>query len=481
MQRGECEWVEFKRDNVNPEEIGEYISALANGAALAGEDSAYLVWGVDDSNREVVGTSFAPAKTKGKGNEDLEGWLMRLLEPRIEFRFHELDVGDERVVLLRIDRHSIRRPVRFHGHAFIRIGSYKKRLDEHPERERALWRVFDHSTFESGIAREHASDDEVLALLDYSSYFDLLRLPLPDGKQNILAALQQDSLVARARPGVWNITNLGALTLAKRLSAFERLRRKALRVIIYKGNHRFEIERTLDFDKGYASGFESMVESVNNALPSNEVIEKALRKTVTMYPTLAVRELIANALIHQDFTATGSGPMIEIFTDRIEFTNPGTPLVATDRMLDAPPKSRNEALASLMRRMKICEEAGSGIDKVVWQVELFQLPAPLFESVTDSTRIVLFALRPLTKMDRSDRVRACYLHACLKYVSHDYLTNSSVRERFGISERNKAQASRLIKETVDDGLIAPQDPGAAPRLMRYVPWWASARTTPDAS
>ena len=99
-----------------------------------------------------------------------------------------------------------------------------------------------------------------------------------------------------------------------------------------------------------------------------------------MFPELAVRELVANALIHQDFFVTGAGPMVEIFDDRIEITNPGEPLVDTQRFVDTPPRSRNEALASLMRRFRICEERGSGIDKVVLQVELFQLPAPLFET-----------------------------------------------------------------------------------------------------
>lgn len=127
------------------------------------------------------------------------------------------------------------------------------------------------------------------------------------------------------------------------------------------------------------------------AVPSNEVIEKALRKTVPMYPELAVRELVVNALIHQDFFVTGASPMVEIFADRIEITNPGQPLVATDRFLDTPPRSRNEGLASLMRRMGVCEERGSGVDKVVFQTEVFQLPAPLFEVTGESTRAVLFA------------------------------------------------------------------------------------------
>ena len=93
--------------------------------------------------------------------------------------------------------------------------------------------------------------------------------------------------------------------------------------------------------------------------------------------------------------------------------------------------------------------------------------------VEDNTKAVLFAHRPLAKMDKADRVRACYLHACLKYVNREYLTNRSVRERFGIDPQNMAAASRLIKEAIDEKAIVPYDISAAPKLMKYVPWWAA--------
>jgi ATP-dependent DNA helicase RecG len=208
-------------------------------------------------------------------------------------------------------------------------------------------------------------------------------------------------------------------------------------------------------------------------IPSNEVIGQALRRTVPMFPELAIRELVANALIHQDFFVTGAGPMIEIFEDRVEITNPGEPLVDTRRFVDTPPKSRNETLASLMRRFRICEERGTGIDKVISEVEFFQLPAPLFEVPEGFTRIVLFAHRPLAGMDRVERVRACYLHACLRYVMRQPMSNASLRERFGLSEKNAAIASRILNDAVDAGLIVIQNPKEGTRARKYVPFWAA--------
>lgn len=467
----ETEWTEFKVNNVEPQEIGELVSALANSAALTGKAFAYLVWGVANDDHSIVGTRFAPRAAK-VGNEELENWLLRLLTPKIHFRFFEVSVDGQPVVLLEIER-AFRHPVQFQGLELIRVGSYKKKLKDFPEKERALWRIFDRTPFEEGIAAERVPEDEVLRLLDYPGYFDLLRIPLPENREGILKALAEDGLIRSCEAGGWNVTSLGAILFAKRLEEFRSLRRKAMRVIQYRGTSRVETVKEQIGAKGYACAFEGMISFVNGLLPSNEVIEQALRKTVPRFPELAVRELVANALIHQDFFATGVGPMVEIFDDRVEITNPGAPLVDTERFVDTPPKSRNESLASLMRRIGICEERGSGWDKVVFQTELYQLPAPLAEATAEHTRVVLFAPRPLSRMDKADRIRAVYLHACLRYVSREYLTNSSVRQRFGIEAQNIAAASRLIREAVEAASIVPYDAYAAPKLMRYLPVWAA--------
>ena len=468
----ESEWAEFKVNDAEPQTIGEYISALANSAALVGQALAYLVWGVRNEDHAIVGTQFNPHAAR-IGNEELESWLLRLLEPKIDFRFFSVEIEGHRVVLLEIGL-AVRHPVRFSGQEFIRVGSYKKKLKDYPEKERALWRIFDQTPFEDGIATERASGDDVLRLLDYPTYFDLLERPLPANREGILEALLDDRIIRSSNAGGWDITNLGAILFAKRLDTFHALRRKVVRVIQYRGTDRTETLKEQEDNKGYAAGFEGLISYINGLLPANEVIGAALRKSTPMFPELAVRELVANALIHQDFFVTGAGPMVEIFDDRIEITNPGEPLVDTQRFVDTPPRSRNEALASLMRRFRICEERGSGIDKVVFQVELFQLPAPLFESPEGFTRTVLFAHKALSAMDKADRVRACYLHACLRFVTRQDMTNTSLRVRFGVEEQNRSTVSRLIREAVEAGAIVPADPGAAPKLMRYLPFWASA-------
>ncbi|AGW13152.1 ATP-binding protein [Megalodesulfovibrio gigas] len=465
----ETEWVEFKVNNEKPEEIGKYISALANAAALHEKPNGFMVWGIEDGTHAPVGTSFTPSTAK-VGNEALENWLARLLEPRIDFRFHAFTYQDVPVVLLEIQPATFH-PVRFKQEAFIRVGSYKKPLREHPEKERQLWLLSSRVPFEKGVAMANVSSDIVLGALDYPAVFELLGRPLPDNRDGILSRLEQERFITKRPGGLYDVTNLGAILFAKDLSQFDRLGRKALRVIFYKGNSRVETIREQTGVKGYAVGYEGAVAYINDRLPANEVIGQALRREERMYPDIAIRELVANVLIHQDFNIFGAGPMVEIFSDRMEFSNPGKPLIDTLRFIDHTPRSRNEDLAAFMRCINICEERGSGIDKVITAVELHQLPPPDFREVGDNTVVVLFAHRKFSAMDADDRIRACYQHACLCHESNTQLTNQSLRVRFGIEDRNKAMVTRVIKAALDRGVIKPFDKDQSKKFAKYVPFW----------
>lgn len=467
----EVEWVEFKENNANPEEIGEYLSALANSATLLGQPKGYIAWGVENGTHSVVGTSFKPRMEK-IGNQELECWLAIHLHPGTDFTIHEFTSGGVPVVVFAVQAAS-HAPVRFKDTEFIRVGSYKKKLKDFPEKERALWASFSSTPFEKGIARPGVTSDRVLELLDYPSYFTLTGQRLPENRAGILERLATEKFLVPRGGDQYDVTSLGAILFARTLAEFDQLTRKAVRVILYKGNNRVETVREQCGTKGYAVGFEGVITFINNLLPSNEQIGQALRTEVRMYPELAIRELAANALIHQDFHPTGTGPMIEIFSDRIEFTNPGVPLIDTLRFIDEPPQSRNEALAALLRRMNVCEERGSGIDKVIAQVELYQLPPPDFSVTAAHTKAVLFAYRTLAQMDKAERIRACYQHACLCYVSSQQMSNATLRKRFSIEDKNYSIASRIIADAVDAGLVKPYDPeNTSNRQAKYVPFWA---------
>lgn len=463
-------WLEFKAGNCNPEMIGEDISAISNMAALHAVPYGYMIWGVDNATHEIIGTLFAPSECR-KGNQSVDLWVSTQLEPQVMFFFYTTEIDSKNVVLLEVQA-AYSAPVKFRSIEYIRVESNTKKIKDYPQTEQELWKIFSKVSFETGVAMEGCDSDAVLRLIDYPSYFDMLSLSLPSTKQGILDVLRSDQIISKSRFGGYDIANLGSIMFAKRLTDFPSISRKAVRVIIYNGNSRGHTIKEQIGMKGYAPGFEGLITYINQQLPSNEVLGQALRKSVPMYPEVAVRELVANALVHQDFLMSGCGVMIEIFDKRIEITNPGRPLIDPMRFVDHPPLSRNERLAALMRRIGVCEERGSGFDKVVELTEQYQLPAPLIEMYDNSVRITLFAHQSYADMSREDRIRACYLHSCLRWVNKEYVTNSTLRERFKIDIKNSSMMSRLLKETITSGLIKPVDDNASDKLSRYIPYWA---------
>lgn len=466
-QPSESEWLEFKLNFHSPEEIGERISALSNGACIHNQPFGYLVFGIEDKTHLIKGTTFK-AKTHKKGAEDLEHWLVNRLNPRIDFAVYEVDYDAQRHISLYVIPATKNRPVEFFHQAYIRVSSYTKKLNEYPDKQAKIWKK-DAVPFEKEIAKDNLSASDITKYLSTETYFDLMKLPYPSTQQKVIEKFMDEGLVVKHNG--YAITKLGALLFAKNLKNFESVERKSIRVIIYKGKNKVATEREQIGQKGYALGFEGLVEWINGQLPANEEIGKALREDSRMYPEIAIRELVANALIHQDLTEKGF-PMIEVFTDRIEISNPGIPLVTPERFIDAY-LSRNEKLADLMRRMGFCEEKGSGLDKVIFYNELFQLP-PINVLVAESrTRVTMYSYKALNDLDKKERLQACYQHACLKYVSNEKMTNQSLRDRFKIEDQNAATASRIIKESLEASLIKKDDPESKSRKFpAYLPFWA---------
>lgn len=465
----ENEWIEFKTNNTNPDEIGKWISALSNASMLENQKFGYLVFGVSD-DRKIVGTKQF-LKSLKKGNEELEHWLIQRLSPKLDLKFIDFFEGEMKISIVQIpSTHS--QPTRFKHNAYIRIGSITRNLYDFPEKERKIWNSSNQESFEAQIAIEEVSFKSINELLNWQSYFELTQRPKPTNEKSLTEILIEEKLITISND-LYNITNLGAILFAEDLNQFPKLFRKSIRVVAYKGNNRIETEREFLGKRGYAFAFTRLIDFLDSLLPKNEVIEKAIRKEVTLFPMLALRELIANSIIHQDFSISGSGPLIEIFQNRIEITNPGIPIIDILRFIDHNPQSRNEKLAYLMRRLNICEERGSGIDKVIASCELYQLPPPEFIQGSNFTRVILFAPKNLRKMEKTDKIRACYQHCALKHVNGEKMTNASLRNRFRIEEKNYPIASRIIADTLKHELIKDADPtNKSKKHAKYIPFWA---------
>jgi predicted HTH transcriptional regulator len=339
--------------------------------------------------------------------------------------------------------------------------------------EDQLRRIFAEG--ETDWLEDHATEgldaQQVVAFLDTQNYFELFKLPYPRDRAGVLDRLVRERLVDPVQGG-YAIRRIGALLFAKNLNEFPDLARKPSRVVVYTGPSKLETRLDITGTRGYAVGFQSLVQFVMEQLPQNELIEGALRRAVKMVPEVAIRELVANALIHQDLLIPGTSVMIEIYSDRVEISNPGEPVVPVERFIDGY-QSRNERLADFMRRIGICEEKSSGIDRVVHNAEIFQLPAPDFRAGYRRTIATIYGHKDFDEMDRNDRVRACYQHCCLKYVMNQKMTNQSLRERFRLAESKADVVSRIIQETVSEGKIKPStDSGGSKRYAKYIPNWA---------
>ncbi|HEY5604201.1 MAG TPA: ATP-binding protein [Gammaproteobacteria bacterium] len=453
----ETEHLEFKeaKSRFDFEELVGYCVALAN------EGGGNMVLGVTDKPpRQIVGTNAfdTPAKT-------VAGIHQRL---HFKVEYTELAHSNGRVLVFTVPSRPKGHPVQYNGKYLMRAGEELAPMS--PEQ---LKKIFEEGKpdFLQEIAISGIEGTDVVRLLDTQSYFDLLNLPYPENRAGVLDRFQREGFIAKANAN-YDITNLGVILFAKSLDEIPALSRKAVRVVAYEGTNKLKTRLDQMGHKGYAVGFQGLVDFINSQIPTNEVIEKAIRKTVKMFPEIAIRELVANALIHQDFNEGGSSVVVEIYSDRVEVSNPGLPVITTDRFIDEY-QSRNERLANMMRRFGVCEELGSGIDKVVDSAEVFQLPAPDFRVGQIRTTAILYAHREFDEMSKEDRVRACYQHCCLRYVMNEKMTNQSLRDRFKLSEKKLDAVSRVIRDTVERNLIKLEDPeNASRRYAKYVPFWA---------
>jgi predicted HTH transcriptional regulator len=456
QEPSEHQTLEFKeaKSTFNVDKLNAYCVAIAN------EGGGHLVLGVSDAPpRPVVGSSAFSNVV------DIAEKLFRARGFRVDVE--DVDHPDGRVVVFSI-------PSRPKGSAYHLDGAYLMRSGGSlvPMSEDKLRGIFAEGQpdWAEEAALTGVDAQSVIDLLDTQTFFELLNQPYPTSQAGVLDRLIGERLIDRVG-GAYSIRRLGGLLLAKKLDSFPDLARKAPRVVVYNGASKLETKIDQIGTRGYAVGFQRLADFVMAQLPQNEIIEHALRQKVKLLPDDAVRELIANALVHQDLSLTGMSPMIEIYSNRIEISNPGAPIVPVERFIDGY-QSRNERLADLMRRMSICEERSSGIDRVVTMAETYQLPAPDFRTAQQRTVVTIYGPKPFEEMDRDDRIRACYQHCALKRVLAERMTNQTLRERFGL-EGKSTIVSQIISATIDAGLIKlDETAGESRRYARYLPFWA---------
>lgn len=326
-------------------------------------------------------------------------------------------------------------------------------------------------SFEDRIAASALSADQIITMLDFGEFYKLIGKPTPTGAERIVEGLA-DFNFCKKNEGGWSITNLGAALFARDLRNFPSLEFRYVVVRQYRSASNLDVSAETFFYEGYAVSLDKIVKYVMSLLEKTENILHPKRENKYPYPEVSIRELVANMVLHQSFEVHGMTLAVEIFTNRIVITNPGTPLIDTNRFIDLPPKSRNDKMAQAMFLFNLCEKRGSGIDRAVAGVEAMRLPAITIEKGEDFTRARLFPLKKYTEMSKAEKIMACYQHACLLYENGESLTNQSLRNRLSIGKNNAAVASRIISDTIAAGLIKAQEgQSASTKFWRYVPYY----------
>lgn len=447
--------------------LTEHLSALSNqpggGWLVFGVDATGTPAGVDEQTVETTLNQLANLGRAG-------------LEPPVALDHAVEDYESVRLLFVHVPESAVK-PVHLRGkgleEAFIRSGGTTRKASR-----QEIGTLMLHSRtprWEELHASVLLPDTEFAAKLNVEPIFKMLERPATRTEEETRAWMAGERFIVREPAGGGYVTNLGAIAAARRLADFPDLSRKAVRVVVYEGLNKAKTRQEQEGTKGYAISFQGLIEFVMALLPQSEIIEKALRVKRTVYPEIALREIVANALIHQDFSITGTGPLIEIFDDRIEVSNPGglLPSKRLDRLIGTQPESRNEQLARAFRRYKICEERGSGLLKAGLQVELYGLPPMDFAAGSNHFKVTLYAPRTFAKMSAHERLEACYQHAVLRYYSDSAMTNTSLRERLKMPEKQRSMVSVLIQEAIDRQLVKPADPSNKSRkFAEYVPFWA---------
>lgn len=462
----EIDW----KEDLSPknDKLCQHISAFAN---MPG--GGFLVFGIDNKTANIIGIDKPKADNI---IERLASLCRDGVNPLVKIDHSIETFRSEELLFVYIQESAIKPVHLIHKtieDSFIRSGGTTRKASR--QEVGSLMLNSKSPTWEELHASKLLTELEIITLLEYDKILELLGKPVPSKIEEIMKWMVDEKMLVDVDGKGYYITNFGAIAAAKDLNKFDGLARKSVRLIKYEGKNKAGASKEYPGRKGYAVGFESLITFVQGLLQDSEIIKNALRVETSIYPEKALRELIANILIHQDFNIRGTGPMIEIFEDRIVFSNPGKllPSKKIDRLIRTTPESRNEILASAFRRYNICEERGSGFEKAVIAIELYGLPPLKFEELENSFKVTMYAPKKYAEMTNEERIEACYQHSIIEYFGNGGFNNTSLRKRFGMHEKQASQISLLIKEAMDAGKIKAKDPeNVSKKFSLYVPYWA---------
>lgn len=446
----EREWFEFKENWFNPVELGQYIAALSNSAAIEGRANGYFVWGINDQTHDIVGTSFDP--NQDVKNEPLKHYLARQITPDLNIIFHVEEIGNKKVVVLIIPAARVV-PTSFAGERYIRIGSSKESLRKYPEKESYLFDILRHgkATIENTPSKYQDLTFEKLLIyygakgiaLNPDTYKKNLCFYTEDGKYNILAQLLSDNSHMPLRVSIFSGTSKADNMYSVREFGYQ--------CLLY----------TLDSVLQYAD-----VLNIIQADETNRVVE---RKEVPLFENAAFREAVINAFVHNLWVSENE-PMITVFSDRIEILSRGTidGAQTMEGFFAGESVPVNQKLSEIFLQLHISEKTGRGVPVIT---HLYGRDAYEFR---ENSIVVKIPFRWINIMgDRvGDRVGDNYDGIHLTETQKKILIE--LRNNPNMTKTNLVLALGVGKTTIDNGIAHLRKCGLLERVgsNRYGYWKA---------
>lgn len=361
QEPSETEWLEFKANRYEPQELGEYLSSLANSACLHGKPKGYLVFGIENKTHNIVGTTFVPEQAKAKGNQALLIWLAVGLQPNVGFESFVTEIAGKGIVLFAINP-AFDRPVHFYGQGYIRVGSNKTALVNYPEKERALWAR--RTDWSAQVCESATLSDLDPGALTRARQEYRTKYPAKAQEMDVwddLTFLNKAKITIRGQ-----ITN-AALILLGRDESSTMLSPSVVRltwILKDAANREQDYEH---FGPPSLLWAEKLTAKVRNltirALPSGTLFPIELLQ----YDAWVLREALHNCIAHQDYGMSARVNIVE-FPDRLLFTNQGSFLPGTIESVilqDAPHEIyRNPFLAEAMVNLNMIDTQGGGIKRM---------------------------------------------------------------------------------------------------------------------
>ena len=208
-----------------------------------------------------------------------------------------------------------------------------------------------------------------------------------------------------------------------------------------------------EFNGSVVSQFNEALKFILSKLPvRSRIVAGGKRLSYLAIPEIAIRETLANAIVHRDYTTHRSRIQVDVYADRVEFKNPGESLVPIDKMEISHPQTRNPLLMDFLRDLEITEHRGRGIRTIRNSLRQAHLAEPLFANEYDWFVAILYSSAFITETDQT------WLEKFAKYNLKEQQLNALVHVKHNPTGINNTDYRKINSmERVGDDVRAQRD------------------------